>query len=129
MSKTTSDNEFEDEELVSFLKTYCPNTPPETKSCEDLLMKAIANHNSQITSESNHGQKNHQKIIKNWLLSGTLITTLFVILGGYFFNLNQKSVPQIATETEDLETFLVNSWYGSMAQESQSHLITVSDEY
>ncbi|BAQ62317.1 hypothetical protein GM3708_2723 [Geminocystis sp. NIES-3708] len=129
MSKTTSDNGFEDEELVNFLKTYCPNTPPETKSCEELVMKAIADHNSQITSESNHWQKKPQKIMRYWLLSGTLITTLSVILGGYFFNLNQKSAPQIAAQTEDLETFLINSWYGSMAQESQSHLVTVSDEY
>jgi hypothetical protein len=129
MSKTTSDNRFDDEELVSFLKTYCPNTPPETKPCEELVMKAIAKHNSSIASESNYRPKKHQIISKSWLLSSTLITTLLVIVGGYFFNLNQKSAPQIATETEDLETFLVNSWYGSMAQESEFNLVTASDQH
>lgn len=127
MSKTTSDNRFDDEELVSFLKTYCPNTPPETKPCEELVMKAIAKHNFCLVSKSNYRQKKHQIISKSWLLSSTLITTLLVIVGGYFFNLNQKSASQIATETEDLETFLVNSWDGSMAQESEFNLVTVSD--
>lgn len=129
MSKTTSDNRFDDEELVSFLKTYCPNIPPETKPCEELVMKAIAKHNLCIANESSYQRKKHQRISKSWLLSGTLITTLLVIVGGYFFNLNQKSAPQIATETEELETFLVNSWYGSMAQESEFNLVTVSDEH
>jgi hypothetical protein len=121
MRKTTSDNGFDDEKLVSFLQTYYPNTPPETKPCEELIMKAIAQ------PEFNHQQKTHQIISKSWLLSGTLITTVLVIIGGYFFNLNPKSSPQIATETEDLETFLVNSWNGSMAQDSESQLVTVSD--
>jgi hypothetical protein len=119
MSKTTSDNRFDDEELVSFLKTYCPNIPSETKPCEELVMKAIAKHNLCITNKSNYQRKKHQIISKSWLLSGTLITTLLVIVGGYLSNLNHKSSLQIATETEELETFLVNSWYGSMAQESE----------
>lgn len=129
MSKTTSDNQFDDDELVSFLKTYCPNTPPETKPCEELVMRAIAKDNSYLISKSNYRQKKHQIISKSWLLSSTLITTLLVIVGSYFFNLNQKSAPQIATETEDLETFLVNSWHGSMAQESEFNLVTVSDQH
>lgn len=129
MNKTTADNGFEDKALVSFLKSYCPHTPPETKPTEELLMNAIANDNSQMSIEANHGQKKHLKMKKNWLLSGTVITTLLVILGGYLFNLNQKSAPQIATETEDLETFLVDSWHGSMAQESPPYLVNVSDEY
>ncbi len=135
MSKTTSNNRFDDE-LVGFLKTYCPETPPETKPCEELVMRAISQGSAMesapchcvITPGSNHWRKTFPKIGVGWLLPGTLITTLLII-GSYFFNMNSKPVPQIASETEDLEPFLVNSWYGSMAQESEFNLVTVNDEF
>ncbi|MBL1209390.1 hypothetical protein [Geminocystis sp. GBBB08] len=122
MNKTTSDNSFDDEELVGFLKTYYPNTPPETKSCEEFIFKVIAN-------ESSEPQKTSIKLIqKSLFFSGTLITTLLII-GSYFFNINLKPATQMASETENLETFLVNSWYGSMAQDPESHTANINGEF
>ncbi|WP_373479399.1 hypothetical protein [Geminocystis sp.] len=124
MKKTTSN---EDEELVDFLKTYCPKTPKETKPCEELIMRVIAT--PLIYSSHKARFRSSLRFLSwGWLLPSTLITSLLII-SAYVFNVNQKSSPQIATKTEDLETFMVNSWYGSMAQEIEfQYVTTVGDE-
>lgn len=107
-----------DDELVNFLKTYSSIPPQENNPCEELVMRSI-----KTTSISFD-----KKWFRNgWLLSGTFITTLLII-GGYFWNVNPRSNPQLAIDdVEKLEAFMVETWYGSMAPESELNFVTVND--
>lgn len=107
-----------DDELVNFLKTYSPTPPQENKPCEELVMNTI---------KINPVTSNRTWIQKGWLLSGTLITTLLIIVG-YFWNVNPRSNPQLAIDdVEKLEAFMVETWYGSMGQESESNFVTINE--
>ena len=109
----------QDDELVNFLKTYSPIPPKEHKPCEELVMRAITTSPTPPLSKTGW-------LRKGWLLSGTLITTL-LIGGGYLFNLNSRSTPQVVSEMDQLEAFMVETWYGSMATESELNYVTVND--
>lgn len=104
----------QDVELVNFLKTYSPTPPPENNPCEVLVMSSIEPHQSL----------NQTWIQKRWLLSGTFITTLLII-GGYLWNVNPRSNPQLAIDdVEKLEAFMVETWHDSMATESELNFVT-----
>jgi hypothetical protein len=112
---TQNQSHPQDEELVNFLKTYSPTPPQENKPCQELVMRSI---------ETNYVTLSKTWLKKGWLFSGTLITTLLII-GGYFWNANPRSNPQIATEEiEKLEAFMVETWYDSMATESELNFVT-----
>ena len=127
MKKITSDCSGEDAALVNFLKTHSPSPPPEDKLCEELLMRTIAQESNQL-----HGSKNSRssKSFKFfWLLPLTIFSG-FAIFSGYLFK--QKLVPQIVAGYEDMETFMIDSWQGSMAQEPEDEeyiYTTVTSEY
>ncbi|BAQ63812.1 hypothetical protein [Geminocystis sp. NIES-3709] len=116
---TQNQSNPQDDDLVNFLKTYSPIPPKEDKPCEQLVM-------SSIISSTTSPLLNSRWLRKGWVLSGTLITTL-LILGGYLFNLNTRSTPQVATEMDQLEAFMIETWYDSMAQESELNYVTVKD--
>lgn len=107
-----------DDELVNFLKTYSPIPPQENNPCEELVMRSIKTTSIPFSKEW---------LKKGWLLSGTFITTLLII-GGYLWNVNPRSNPQLAMDdVEKLEAFMVETWYGSMATESELNFVTVND--
>ena len=112
MNKITSERSLEDNSLVSFLQTYSPPPPLEKKPCEELVMRSIAQDKeySSPTKKINQG-----KLFL--LLPITLISSLVMVSGHL---LKQKLSPQIASELEDMDTFIVNTWQGSMGQEWES---------
>lgn len=110
----------EDPELVTFLKTYHPITPSESQLSEDNLMQAI----TQEKQTSNF--RSHQR---GWLFPSAVITLLALMISGNA--MRGKLMPRIAQEMKDLETFMVNSWNGSMAQndESELYFVTLESEF
>lgn len=110
-----------DQELVSFLKTYHPVTPPESQFHEDHLMKLITEEGQR----SNSSPTRHQ----GWFFPSAVITLIALVISGNA--IRGKLMPQIAQEIQDLENFMVNSWNGSMAQDDESELyfVTLEDEF
>lgn len=110
----------EDPQLVSFLKTYQPVTPSEPQFSEDNLMAVITQEKQTSNSPSHKG---------NWLLPSTIITLITLIISGNA--IRGKLMPRIAQEMKDVETFMVKSWNGSMAQNDESELyyVTLDGEF
>jgi hypothetical protein len=109
-----------DQELVSFLKTYHPVIPSTSQFQENRLMEAIKQPKQGANSSSYQFR---------WFSPRFIITVIALIV---FSNLLRgKFMPQIAQEMQDLETFMVNSWNGSMAQDHEPELyfVTLDSEF
>lgn len=112
-----SQSHAQDDELISFLKTYSSPPPLENKPCEELIMRCV-----ETEAISRKGWLN-----KAWLLSGSCITVLLII-GGYFWNMNTRSNPQVATdEVEKLETFMIETWYGAVTPEAELNFVNANE--
>ena len=127
MNKITSDRSPEDDALVNFLQTYSSSPPPEQKPCEELLMRSIAQDNRQLNHDRYSAPNKSSKVF--WFLPVALFSG-FVMLSGHLFK--QKLLPQVYAGYEDMETFMINTWQGSMAQEPDNEefvYTVVSTEY
>ncbi|HIK36783.1 MAG: hypothetical protein NZ901_01645 [Geminocystis sp.] len=91
-------NDWEDQQLINFLKTYSPMAPPSSPHLEESLMTAIS------TSETPQARKRRPW----WWLS--LPTA--VLLGGYcwFLVMGSKSPQMASGKEEEIEAFMVEIW-------------------
>jgi hypothetical protein len=123
MNKITSERSLEDDALVNFLQTYSPTPPLETKPCEDLVMRSIVQDKAH-----NSPSKRCNQTRLFWLLPLTFISGLAMVSGHL---LRQKLSPEFVTSSEDIETFMVNTWEGSIAREAENEysLYVVTSEY
>lgn len=126
MKQITEHQCVEDEGLVDFIQTYCPQPPSEQKCCEELVMRKIF-----LQTEDTSVPLRTRKRKWRWILPVTVISSSLFLGSGYLFK--QKLLPQLAAGYEDLETFMVNSWHGSMAEEELNtedyFYTTISSEY
>lgn len=116
--KLTTQNQ--DEALVHFLRTYHPSTPSNNDLVEEQIFEAI-------TTEQKSTPKKQNKL---WLLPSTIITTILLIISGNA--IKAKFLPVVANDLQELETFMVNSWNGSMAEdenESELFFVTLESEF
>lgn len=113
----------EDETLVQFLRTYNPSVPSDNEFDDDIIIQKITAEQQEPSTSVSKGQKRH------WLLPTTIISTAFLIFSGNA--LKAKFMPQIAQDVRELETFMINSWNGSLVQDDdyETHFVTFEGEF
>ncbi|AUC60251.1 hypothetical protein AA637_03355 [Cyanobacterium sp. HL-69] len=122
MSKFFHHHSSEDEELVDFLKNYCPDNPLERSNHEQLLFRAIAQE----------GKSSHKKMFRwRWAIPTSLVTGLLIVWGA---STTQQFSPQVAQETTELEAFMFEVWsYSSTSQNAEfnpdSDYVTFTNDY
>ena len=119
------DDALSDDGLVNFLQTYSPTPPSETKPCEELVMRNIAQEQRNAAVKSKTDIK--KKLL--WLLPLAIISGAVMISSNLF---RSTLSPQVASELEEIDKFMVDAWQGSMAQESESEqnlYMLVTSEY
>jgi hypothetical protein len=97
----------DDQKLVEFLRKYQPEAPSETNNPETQLMKLIAKQPRPLPGKW-WGKKSKRLL---WLLPPMLAAT------GFLFWSNPPLLSpsaNIANDTEELDSFLVNSWQDSL---------------
>ena len=90
----------EEQKLVTFLKQYRPVPPGTNNQIEEQLMTIVAQGSRPSKSSS-----------WLWVVPSAIATGLLLIYGSL---IRDNFVLRIAKQTEDLETFMVNSWQGSI---------------
>lgn len=123
MKKTTSEA-FDDDDLVKFLQTHSPSTPPEIKPCEELIMRqiSISSHRENIIPKK---KRDRSKLL--WLFPLTLFSGLLMLSNQLLKN-SQLS-PQIVSNYDEMDSFMINTWHGSMAHETEEELIYINASY
>ncbi|MBF2020574.1 MAG: hypothetical protein IGR93_10815 [Hydrococcus sp. C42_A2020_068] len=101
-------NQFpdDDEQLVSFLKQYRPVPPQARADMEAQLMELV-------TREPPPPPRHPHQFF--WLVSSAMAGSLLLAVGSYRW-LNPS--PQVATNQQELEAFLVDSWNGAIEETS-----------
>jgi hypothetical protein len=94
----------DDQNLVKFVKQNRPLPPSNNHFVETQLMNIISKEN-QHSSRLNHSLF--------WVVPSAIATGLLLMSGSVIKN---NLSPQIAHESENLETFMVNSWQGSLSE-------------
>lgn len=92
----------DDEQLIDFLKQYRPVPPRARANLEAQLMELVTREPPPPPRYA------HQFF---WIVSSAMAGSLLLGVGGYRW-LNPS--PQVATNPSELETFLVDSWSGSI---------------
>ena len=95
-----------DEKLVTFLREHCPLPPPARADAEEQLM-------GLVEKQSILSQKSRQAFF--WLVPSAIAACILLAWGSCRW-LNPP--PQIATNSDELEAFLVNNWEGVMGETS-----------
>ena len=90
----------EEQKLVTFLKQYRPVPPGTNNQIEEQLMTIVA-----------QGSRPSKSISWLWVVPSAIATGLLLVYGSL---IRDNFVLRIAKQTEDLETFMVNSWQGSI---------------
>ncbi len=122
MKKMTKKQPLEDDVLVNFLQTYSRPTPLENKPCEDLIMRSIAQHKSNTLTTK---KLNPRRLF--WLLPFTIFSG-FLMLSGHLFR--QKLSPQLVSDYQDMDSFMINTWQESMVEEEpEEDFFFVNEEY
>ncbi len=118
--KLTTQNQ--DEALVHFLRTYHPTAPSDHNDfMEEQIFQTITETKQKSASKKQN---------KFWFLFSTIFTTILLILSGNA--IKAKFLPVIANDLQELETFMVNSWNGSMAEnedESDLYFVTLESDF
>ncbi|MGK7872592.1 MAG: hypothetical protein AB4426_04565 [Xenococcaceae cyanobacterium] len=97
----------EDEKLVAFLRQHRPVPPPAAANFEEQLMMELVQR-QPIPSQG----KRYPFL---WAVFSAIAAGLLLTWGGYRL-LNHS--PQIAADTDELETFLVNNWNAAIGETS-----------
>lgn len=124
MKKVTSKSLSEDDSLVDFLQTYAPSPPSEVKPCEELIMRSISL--TTISDNSTHEKKRDRHPLR-WLLPIALISAM-VTLSSQLLKNNQPS-PQMLSNYDDIDTFMINTWQGSIFDEPEEESLYMSGSY
>ena len=97
----------DDRKLVEFLRKYQPTAPSETNNPETQLMKSIAKQPMPLPRKQ--WGKQSKRLL--WILPPMLAATGFL-----FWSSTPPLSPSvnIASDTEELDNFLVNSWQDSL---------------
>ncbi|AFZ37326.1 hypothetical protein Sta7437_3840 [Stanieria cyanosphaera PCC 7437] len=104
MTKLPSDD---DHNLINFLKQNRPYTPQEKAGFEDELINLVH-------QKSFFEHKQIEPLV--WLFPGIFLFGVLVAINseqpyGYRFAIREsKTTPSITDNSEELETFLINSW-------------------
>lgn len=111
-------NQFpdDDEQLVSFLKQYRPVPPRARADMEAQLMELV-------TREPPPPPRYPHQFF--WIVSSAMAGSLLLAVGGYRW-LNPS--PQIATNPQELEAFLVDSWNSATGETSVTYPTTYTSE-
>lgn len=102
MSKSPNDHQ----KVVSFIKEYRPLPPPGTVTLESQLISKISQKSSDYHSSNN---------LRKWLMFTALITSGAAIVAGYR---SFEPSYQLTENTAELETFMVETWQGTMKESS-----------
>lgn len=122
MTKFFHDHSSDDEELVHFLKNYCPLTPMASSDTEEQLFRAIAQEK----------RSSHNKYFSwRWAIPTSLITGMLIFWG---VSTSQKLTPQVAQEEGELDAFIMEVWsYSSMDPNQEfdpdSDFVTLGNEF
>ena len=87
----------DDDKLVAFIREYRPMPPPSSVNLEQQLIGMVKK--TPICEQ--------QSDKRRWLISGACMVSLLLFWVGWRWSAPQ---PQVAVTTEELETFLVESW-------------------
>ncbi|MBE9221974.1 hypothetical protein IQ215_04610 [Cyanobacterium stanieri LEGE 03274] len=122
MTEFFNNHSSDDEELVDFLKNYCPSTPSQCSNHEERLFQEIRQE------KRSHHQK---KSALFWVIPTGLITGLLIFWGT---STSQKFTPQLAQEVTELEDFIFEVWsYSAMDQNQEanpdSEYVTFGNEF
>lgn len=123
----------EDETLVQFLRTYDPSVPSDNEFNDDIIINQITAEQQIAPPTVSKAPVSKAAISKaekrHWLLPTTIISTALLIFSGNA--LKAKFMPQIAHDVRELETFMINSWNGSLAQDDdyETYFITFEGEF
>ena len=132
MKKITSESFSEDDNLVKFLQTYQPMPPSEAKPCEELIMRSISLSSERENINTNKkcdrrrrtfGER--QKLL--WLLPITLVSAILMI-SGYLLK-NNKLSPQMVSNYDEMDSFMIDIWQGSMAEETEEDYLYMVGSY
>lgn len=94
----------DDQNLIKFVKQNRPLPPSNNQFVETQLMTIISKEN-QHSSRLNYSWF--------WVVPSAIATGVLLMSSSVIEN---NLSPQIAHENEDLETFMVNAWQGSMSE-------------
>lgn len=123
----------EDETLVHFLRTYDPSVPSNSLFDDDIIINQITAEQQIAPPTVSNAPVSKAAISKaekrHWLLPTTIISTALLIFSGNA--LRGKFMPQIAHDVRELETFMINSWNGSLAQDDdyETYFVTFEGEF
>lgn len=123
MKKITSEHLSEDDNLVKFLQTHAPKPPSEKKPCEELVMRSISLASTQENIATNKKCDRHRSKLL-WLLPITVITAV-LMLSNQLWKQNKLS-PEMVSRDDDMDTFMIDTWYGSMAEEVDEDFLYMS---
>jgi hypothetical protein len=96
MTRFSDDNK----QLIGFIQRYRPDPPPGGSELENRLMEQIAQE-SQLSVRKSQSWR--------WIAPTSLVAGLLITWGIVQW---RSPSPQIATQSEDLSTFVVNTWMG-----------------
>ena len=87
----------DDDKLVAFIREYRPMPPPSSVNLEQRLIEMV--NKTPICESPSYKRR--------WLIPGACMVSVLLLWVGWRWSTPQ---PQIAATTEELETFLVESW-------------------
>lgn len=94
----------EQENLIKFMKQNRPLPPSTNQKIEQQLMKVIKKEKKKYCFSKN---------LWFWLFPSGIVVGLLLIWGGLMQN---NLSPKIANKTEEMESFMVNTWQEAMGE-------------
>ena len=107
----------DDEKLIAFLKQYRPLPPSLATNLEDKLIQ-------KIQQEPRLSNRKFPWLF--WAIPSAIAASLLLVWGGSRWG---QTSPQIAVNSHEIEGFIVETWEGSMEENSlnSSHATLLSD--
>jgi hypothetical protein len=106
----------DDEKLVDFLKEYRPAPPPTMRDLEWQLMELVTR---ELPLPPKYP---HQFFL---IISSAMAGSLLLLVGSYRW---LKPLPEVASDREELEIFLVDNWNETMSDTSVAFPTTHTTE-